>query len=178
MVASEILVSESSRGGAKFGPPKLSAFATFHTWLLMFKIFLLKLGSKFTEIFVTPIPEDESEDGRDERLKEYETTNWTTVSYIADACSDNEAAMAVFSEMANNGIRNIWTTTLISELEKRLDQKTDSKMANLMRDWGALSMVHRETGAEFIDRVKKLINSIRLLDSSQVPLRRLFLIRS
>ena len=42
-------------------------------------------------------------------------------------------------------------------------------MAKLLRDWGTLTILPRETGADFIDKLKKIINSIRLIDPVQVP---------
>ena len=53
--------------------------------------FLVKFGTKFAKIFVTKIPEDESD--KEERFSEFAQTNWSVISYVADACSENDAAM-------------------------------------------------------------------------------------
>ena len=51
MVASGSVQATESNKGRQIGPPKLNAFATFQTWLLMFKIFLVKFETGAFGVF-------------------------------------------------------------------------------------------------------------------------------
>ena len=57
----------------------------------------------------------------------------------------------------------------MEKLEIRLDLKTNSRLDKLIQQFGLFGAVARETGAQFIDRLKAIVDEIELLDPEQKP---------
>ena len=110
-------------------------------WNFFFRIAVDVQGKFCLEVLDSVIPEDESEEDREERITQYGDTSKKLIAWLAQACEKNPSAASHFTSYVGPS----WANGMYVYILNRYKAKGENRVGKLMINFHTLTMIPGET---------------------------------